>query len=316
MPELRAIKSTDWSLVVTIHGMLDRLLSNLAIEPEPFALCMLVDGWRILLPAPPVPVLHFMLRGKGMVINPDGKGTAVAPLTAVIIPAGMAHILESDGTIEHELKIDRPPADPGICKIVAGTADEYDMVVACGMINARFGDAIGLFDHLHDVLAVDMSSISNAALLFDQLFEEQKRDSTGSDVIIASLMMQLIVHMFRLLESKKEDQLPWLVALQDPRLALAFDSIFEDPGRDHSVESLATIAGMSRSAFAEHFTVAFSSSPISFVNHVRMERAGHLLQEGIISIDQIANQVGFSSRSHFSQLFKKHTGQSPADYRH
>ncbi len=128
-------------------------------------------------------------------------------------------------------------------------------------------------------------------------------------------MTQIIVHMFRLLEEESQDSLPWLSALQDARLARAIDSIFENPGANHSVESLAEEAGMSRSAFAEHFSAAFSRSPISFVNHVRMERAGKMLDEGAPSIDQVANQVGFASRSHFSQAFKKHTGQSPAEYR-
>ncbi len=70
---------------------------------------------------------------------------------------------------------------------------------------------------------------------------------------------------------------------------------------------------MSRSAFAERFPVAFGRSPMSLVQHVRMQRAYQLLrQNGSLSIDEVAGRVGHSSRSHFSRAFKRHHGVSPA----
>jgi AraC-like DNA-binding protein len=82
------------------------------------------------------------------------------------------------------------------------------------------------------------------------------------------------------------------------------------------VESLAEAASMSRSAFADRFAAAFDRTPMSLVNHVRMQRAAHLLQQSdALSIDEIADRVGFSSRSHFSRAFKKHTGAAPAEFR-
>jgi AraC-like DNA-binding protein len=295
--------------------MLDKLLQNLAVEPEPFALCKLSNGWRICLPPPPSVVMHFLLQGNGSVISDSGRRIRIAPLSAVIVPVGMAHVLETDGVIENELRIDSPPIGSEICQIIAGDPSNFDLIVACGKINARYGESIGLFDHLRDMLVIDMSSFPQAAPLFEEIFEEQAKEALGYELILSSLMMRLIIEMFRLLANDNNGELPWITALQDERMARALEFIFENPGAEHSVESLAIVAGMSRSAFAEHFSTAFSRSPINFVNHVRMERAGRMLQDGSNSIDQIASQVGFHSRSHFSQLFKKHTGHSPAEYR-
>jgi transcriptional regulator GlxA family with amidase domain len=42
-----------------------------------------------------------------------------------------------------------------------------------------------------------------------------------------------------------------------------------------------------------------------------MHRASELLEGTALSVDQVATRVGFSSRSHFAQSFKKHTDLSP-----
>ncbi len=296
--------------------MLDKLLHNLALEIRPFALCMLNAGWRLRLPGPPMVLIHFVLQGRGTLRGPDGTLWPLAPMSMAIVPAGAAHVLEVTGEVLNELEIDAPPEGPPIHQIIAGASDHHDLVVACGMVNARFGESIGLFDHLRDVLTVDLSDVPHIGELFDEILAEQSQTSPGSKVLLAALMMQLLVHMFRRLACGTDRPLPWLTALEDPRLARAIDPVFDDPGAHHSVESLAACASMSRSAFAEHFTEAFTRSPMNFVNHVRMEHAVRLLENGSYSVEQIADKVGYSSRSHFSQAFKKHTGHSPSNYRH
>ena len=72
---------------------------------------------------------------------------------------------------------------------------------------------------------------------------------------------------------------------------------------------------MSRSAFAKAFHDAFDRSPMNFVNHVRMQTAAQLLESSHMAIEQIAIRVGYFSRTHFSQVFKKHTGLPPAEFR-
>lgn len=54
---------------------------------------------------------------------------------------------------------------------------------------------------------------------------------------------------------------------------------------------------------------------MSFVNHVRMQRATELLTLGQMSMDEIAKAVGYSSRSHFSRAFRDHSGLPPAEFR-
>jgi AraC-like DNA-binding protein len=295
--------------------LLNKLLSNLSVHVEPFALCTMSKGWRLCLPGPPGLLFHFVLEGTGVLYGPRKDVHPIHPLHLAVVPAGAKHVLESSGDIREELRIDAPPSGEQVCHIVAGSTDEPDLVVGCGIVNVRYGPSLDLFDNLHDVLAVDMSSVPEALTAFKGILAEQSQAIAGSEAMTAALMTQCLVHLFRRLPSEDEVALPWLTALQDERLARVIDMILDDPGADYSVESLADTAAMSRSAFAEHFAKCFNRSPMSFVNHVRMQRAAEYLAVGKLSIDEVAKTVGYASRSHFSRAFKDHSGLSPAVFR-
>lgn len=295
--------------------LVNKLLSNLSVHVEPFAICTVSDGWRVHLPGPPGILFHFVLEGVGMLYGPRNDAHSIAPLHLGVIPAGAKHVLETHSEIHDELRIDAPPAGDRICQIIAGSVAEPELVVGCGIVNVRYGPSLDLFDHLREVLAVDLSDVPDAFTTFQGIMAEQEAAIAGSDAMTAALMTQCLVYLFRQLSSQDDGSLPWLVALQDERLGRVVDMILDDPGADHTVDSLAETAAMSRSAFAEHFAESFGRSPINFVNHVRMQRAAELLAVGNMSTDAIARSVGYSSRSHFSRAFKEHSGLSPNAFR-
>ena len=47
---------------------------------------------------------------------------------------------------------------------------------------------------------------------------------------------------------------------------------------------------------------------------IRMEIAGHLILNSSKNINEIANHVGYTSFTHFCNIFKKETGQTPTQY--
>lgn len=81
------------------------------------------------------------------------------------------------------------------------------------------------------------------------------------------------------------------------------------------MEGLASIAGMSRSAFAAHFTQTFGRTPLNLLKSERLRRARELLATTNAPVDQIARSVGFSSRSHFSHAFRTAYGVDPTNFR-
>ena len=56
-------------------------------------------------------------------------------------------------------------------------------------------------------------------------------------------------------------------------------------------------------------------SPINYLIDRRIQEAQYLLETSNYSIAKIAQAVGFSSQSYFSQVFRKEKGVSPNQYR-
>ncbi|HEX6180442.1 MAG TPA: helix-turn-helix transcriptional regulator, partial [Chitinophagaceae bacterium] len=52
-----------------------------------------------------------------------------------------------------------------------------------------------------------------------------------------------------------------------------------------------------------------------YIRKLRIEKAIEYLGSSDYSLTKIAYLTGFSDQSHFSRIFKKHTGQNPLSYR-
>lgn len=86
-------------------------------------------------------------------------------------------------------------------------------------------------------------------------------------------------------------------------------------GTELTLEQLAKIANMPVSSFVRSFRSATQVSPHKYVMLRRIERSKQLLKSSDISIAEIAYQLGFSSQSHFSTVFRNCVGDSPARFR-
>lgn len=296
--------------------LLDKLLDYVVVHAEPFATCLLSSGCRLRLPGPPSVMFHFVMQGSGFLRGPEDELFPLERFSLAVIPQGVRHMLECGLNVESERVIDAPPTGEGVVRLVAGAQVSAELRVACGAVNVTYGDSLGLFQRLREIIVADLSAYPQVRQAFEGILAEQGGATQGSAALTRALMTQCIVYLLRHLTEQSDGRLPWLPGLEDPNLARAVDVIFENPEAAHTVDSLADVAIMSRSVFAQRFQSTFGSTPISFVHQIRLRRAAELLrQPGEVAVEQVAHRVGFNSRSHFSQVFKEHFGVSLAAFR-
>lgn len=106
----------------------------------------------------------------------------------------------------------------------------------------------------------------------------------------------------------------WPIPLADPFLARVAAAVVADPGRDWTIDHLATLAAMSRSVFAERFRAAIGRSPAGYVTEVRMREAQRLLDAGA-SVSEASRALGYASDEGFRRAFRRHTGVAPSTWR-
>jgi len=78
---------------------------------------------------------------------------------------------------------------------------------------------------------------------------------------------------------------------------------------------LARELGMSRRNFIRRFKDATGESPLNYLQMLRIAAARQLLEQEHTSVQEIAAQVGYDDVTFFRNVFKRHTGTPPAQYR-
>jgi AraC-like DNA-binding protein len=116
-----------------------------------------------------------------------------------------------------------------------------------------------------------------------------------------------------LMESK-QTRVGMLAGLAHPKLRLAIIRMHEEPQKEWSLENLAGVCGMSRSAFANGFRDAVGSTPGAYLQKWRVGLAQKALLQGR-SLKLIAQEVGYGSEAALSRAFKAQSGHSPRQWR-
>ena len=107
----------------------------------------------------------------------------------------------------------------------------------------------------------------------------------------------------------------WLHALADSQIGAALNSMHKRIEHPWTVASLASEAGMSRSAFALRFKELMGESPLEYLTRWRMYRGSDLLRESDRKLADVAQAVGYDSDGAFHKAFKRVLGIAPGEYR-
>lgn len=295
--------------------LMEKLFDNLALTVDPFATCRLEDGWRLRLPCRDWVTLHYTLIGDGELKLGSGEVLSIPGNSLAVMPPNLVHAVQC-GIVDHEIGIDGQ-GDPNapLCELVAGSLEHVALTIACGRIQASYAGSIGLFDHLKEAIVLDFSKDSQMRRIFETLIAEYQKSGPACAAMMTALMNQCLIGVLRQAEAQSEGALPWLSALDDPRLSSVVEAILDHPEQSYTVEVLAELAAMSRATFVRHFEKCFARTPMDYLRDVRLRRAAQLLRTSSMPVDGVAGKVGYASRSHFSRAFNDQFGLSPAEFR-
>jgi AraC-like DNA-binding protein len=99
------------------------------------------------------------------------------------------------------------------------------------------------------------------------------------------------------------------------RLKRLYRFIDENFQRKIDIEEAASLSYFTVPAFCRYFKKRTQKTYVEFVNQLKINHARKLLTDSELSIAQVGLECGFHNLSNFHQVFKRHIGKSPLQYR-
>lgn len=93
------------------------------------------------------------------------------------------------------------------------------------------------------------------------------------------------------------------------------NAIYNMPYKKWDVETLASMAGYSRSYFSHKYREDFGTSPMQDVVESKMIYAKYLLESTGYRVNEISEMCGFDRPVYFIYIFKKKVGCTPTEFR-
>ncbi|MFZ0486935.1 MAG: helix-turn-helix domain-containing protein [Arenicellales bacterium] len=124
----------------------------------------------------------------------------------------------------------------------------------------------------------------------------------------------------RLLDWHQGGQLPFSSVAcprqdEDRIIASCQHWIAENYAAPSPVAAMMRLSGLTERTFKRRFTKATGMPPIDYVHTLRLEQAQTLLETTRITVEAVANEVGYEDTTFFRRLFRRRVGLAPREYR-
>lgn len=188
----------------------------------------------------------------------------------------------------------------------------------CGSFTIDGDLAARVLQSLPDVIVLDglaENPIEWVDVMCELVLRELGATRPGASLMVSRLLDLLLVVILRRW-AQSDDSLPgWLAAAKDERIARAVAAIHSSASETLTNGELAELAGMSVSNFSDRFKQVMGQGPGAYVRGWRLDQAAEALLHSSVTIEAIADRVGYASKEAFSRAFQAKFNQSPSSWR-
>ena len=82
-----------------------------------------------------------------------------------------------------------------------------------------------------------------------------------------------------------------------------------------TLEDLRQVGSMGKTNCVKVFQKYLNMTPIQYITMYRLRKGAELLTNSDLPVVEVAEEVGFSGASYFSEAFRQHMGEMPSEYR-
>jgi AraC-like DNA-binding protein len=275
------------------------------------------EPWSLAIPAiDDSLMLHVMTDGKCLLEVEGAPSRVLKQGDLALVPHGKGHVLTSASglPVSKLFEIQRQQLSERYELLRLGGDGERSVMI-CGVFKFDDPAARQLTTLLPRMIVVDAWSSPQSEWIQSTLrmiAAEVKAMNPGGETMVTRLADILVIHAIRFwISNDPSAQTGWLRALHDPQIGRSIAGIHRNPGQPWTLESLASEASMSRSAFAARFTELVGESAMQYVTRWRMHAAEARLRNENVTVAEVALSLGYESEAAFNRAFKRHIGVSP-----
>jgi AraC family transcriptional regulator len=182
-------------------------------------------------------------------------------------------------------------------------------------LSGTLTDAILNFEHQSSFSKI-LSLCSRTRLVLEALLNHSYTGSLENIYINAQMQMLLLYSLECMLGEREVDsfQCKFLANEADrEKISKAREILLEHIGEPLTIKELSRKVAINECYLKKGFKEMFGTTIFDFYQGQRMEHARYLLYEKGLSVTEVSIMLGYSSISHFSTAFKKHTGLKPCE---
>ena len=142
----------------------------------------------------------------------------------------------------------------------------------------------------------------------DRMLLASRLGGAGRDDLAMNALEEILIWTFRLTSDEP-------LAGIDARIQRAAHYLAAHPDRPFQLEKLAAHCGLSPSRLSHLFRAELGTTPQRFSEKLRLDIARQLLARTNLSVDEIAQEVGFADAFYFSRRFRQAFGRAPSEKR-